>query len=167
MKIAVTYHALERYRARVEGAAGFSDESLRSIIRDLVIWGFELGAVRPHPTEKDRRIIPFKSGETVLYLSIGKNTTTFRADLAVIGVVFEKEVTQGKVGMGVTLQDVAPVLKNFIAANPGPPRFAVFIGSEEGSIEHYRVRTSEELKAIIFTRQPGAGELAIYQLLDE
>lgn len=175
MKIAVTSHAVDRYRERVEGAKGFNDESLREIIRDIVRKGFDMGMVRPHTTEKSRRIIPFQSGDSVLYLSIGNNTTNYPADLAVIGVLYEKEVTPGKVTMGVTLGDVLPELKNAKRRievgeegnNRGTtPRFLLFIGPVDKTIDQYRAANVQELRRILHTRKPKPEEVSIYQLIE-
>ena len=107
MRVAVTDHAVDRFIDRVAGAKGFMRESVRQIIRKLVEDGFTEQQVRPHPLDKSRRVIPFKSGESILFLSLGPNTTSFKdAEVAVISVLFEHEVTEGKVGMNVKLEDV-------------------------------------------------------------
>lgn len=165
MKIAVTNHAVDRYQQRVEGAKSFDRESIRSIIRFLVDQGFENGMVFPHPTEMERRIIPFKSGESILYLSIGQNTTNFEADVAVIGVVFEKDVTEGKIGIGVVLEDALKRLKEFKVADDKPPRFIVTVGGAN-SIETYRFKSDEELKTFMSSRSDQT-LVDIYELLEE
>lgn len=161
MKLAVTSHAVKRYQERVEGAEVFDDESVRKIIHDLVCEAWGTGAVRPHPTISDRRIIPFQSGRSILYFSVGPNTTSFEADVAVIGVLFEKDLTQGKVGTGATIGDVVkgvtvvPVLSR-------PPRFIVLVG-EEDSIEVVRLVDEEKLQQWLANR--GAADAAhVYEL---
>ena len=127
MKTAVTNHAVDRYRDRVDGAKGFDRESIRESIREIVADGFKAKVVRDHPTERDRRVIPFKSGESILFLSIGPNNTTFEADLAVISVLFEHELTEGRKGGFGTLEEVAPQLKDMRVEEKWPP-LIVFVG---------------------------------------
>lgn len=159
-RVAVTNHAVDRYQERVDGAKDFDKESVRSIIRDLVAQGFESGTVLPHPTEAERRIIPFKSGASVLYLSIGPNTTTFEAEFAVIGVLFEKEVTMGKIEMGITLEDVASeALSKVKPTKRSPPAWIVFVG--EGDVEMYEARTLEEVLDLLADRKE---YLRVYRL---
>ena len=160
MKIAITNHAVDRYIERAEGAKGFEKESVREVIRKLVIDGFKEGVVRDHPTWKNRRIVPFKSGDSILYLSIGPNTTSYPADLAVIGVLYEKEATSGKVGMSVTLGDIAPQLKD-VTTSSSHPRYAVFVGVGE-TIEHYRMNERTEVEELLKRR--GSAEAAVYVL---
>lgn len=164
MKIAVTSHAVSRYKERVEGAKEFETESVRNIIRDLVSKGFSEGAIAPHPYEPDRRIIPFKSGDSILYLSIGPNNTTFDADIAVIGVLFEHDVTQGKIGVGVTIGDTAPNLKDMQDVISKPTnQFMVFIGSDE-SIEMYKVKDLRSMKTFMEWRKPERKNTYVYEL---
>ena len=159
MRTAVTNHAVDRYRDRVDGAKGFERESIRDRIRELVEEGFKENAVRDHPTEQDRRIIPFKSGESILFLSIGPNTTTFDADLAVISVLFERELTEGRKGGFGTLEEVAPQLKELKVEN----RWAllvVFVGGPD-SIEYYKFSSREELHQWAQQRKPKS--IAVYE----
>jgi hypothetical protein len=160
MRTAVTNHAVDRYRDRVDGANGFERESIRERIREIVEEGFKENAVRDHPTERDRRIIPFKSGESILFLSIGPNTTTFEADLAVISVLYERELTDGRKGGLGTLDEVAPQLKE-MKVEAKWDDIIVFVG-EPGSIEWYSFASREELQAWTDVRKPE--RFSIYRL---
>jgi len=164
--IAVTGHAVKRYQERVEGAGVFDDESVRSIIRDLVIEGFDSGLVQPHPTMNERRIIPFKSGKSILYLSIGPNLTSFEADLAVIGVLFEHDLTSGRVGTGATLGDVAP-LKALLPVPIQPPQYVVLVGGED-TIEEYRImeKDTNGLRSWLGHKNIRPDAVHIYKLMD-
>jgi hypothetical protein len=159
MKTAVTNHAVDRYRDRVDGAKGFDRESIRESIREIVADGFKAKVVRDHPTERDRRVIPFKSGESILFLSIGPNNTTFEADIAVISVLFEHELTEGRKGGFGTLEEVAPQLKNMRVEEKWPP-LIVFVG-EPDSIESYKFFSREELHAWAQRRKPE--KIAVYE----
>lgn len=160
MKIAVTNHAVDRYRERVPGAADLEDESVRDVIRDRIEAAFRAGMVKDHPTEAQRRIIPFKAGDSMLYFSIGPNTTKILADFAVIGVLYEKEL--GRVGMGVTLETVAPGLRKMTPAAPAPPEYIVRIG-----IESYDARDDDELQKLLRRRNPNPRDVLLYELRRE
>jgi hypothetical protein len=161
MRVAVTDHAVKRFRERVEGAASFDEDSVRLLIRSLVHDGFVEGSVRPHPKKFGRRIIPFSSGSSVLYLSLGPNETKVPADFAVVGVMFEKELG-GKVESGVTLGDVFPTLVKMNLAK-APPRFIGCI-VEDGVEERYDLGGVRELRRLA----ANLGEkLRVYQLLDD
>lgn len=107
--IAVTNHAVDRYRERVDGAKVLDKESARSIIRKLVEEGFTTGSVSENPHYRGRMMVPFVSGKSVLYLSIGDNNTSHDGELAVIGVLYEHETTGGKIGTGATIEDALRV----------------------------------------------------------
>jgi hypothetical protein len=159
MKVAVTNHAVDRYVDRVEGAKGFEREAVRESIRKIVEDGFAEGMVRPHPLEEDRRVVPFKSGESILYLSLGPNNTSFLdADLAVISVLFEHELTSGKVGMGVRLEDISNLGQMKVSKKV--PRFVVHIG-----IEEYKVMTVEDLQ--LFLAEKKGQDVKVYELKEE
>jgi hypothetical protein len=160
MIVAVTNHAVDRFLERVEGAKGFERESVRIRIREIVELGFSEGAVRPHPYEEDRRIVPFKSGDSILYLSIGPNTTNYRdAEVAVISVLFEHEITAGKIGLGTKIEDSNPGIHFLVARHPPP--YAVFVG-EDPTIEVYRLKTETALEEL---RRKKTGQIIdVYQL---
>lgn len=169
MKISVTNHAVDRYLERVEGAKGFYRESVRDQIRKLVEDGFQEGAVRPHPEDPVKRIIPFKSGESTLFLSIGPDTTGRDGDLSVISVLYEHEATPGKMGLSVTLGDIVRLLDERLPKldpNPKHPRYILFVGPVETTMERYTFKDEEELRYIIRTRKPKVDEVAIYQLIE-
>jgi hypothetical protein len=165
MNISVTNHAVDRYLERVESAKGFYRESVREQVRRIVEDGFTEGAVRPHPQDSNKRIIPFRSGPSILYLSIGPDTTGRGGDLSVISVLFEHEVTTGKVGIGLTLGDLFPQLE-LKAAPPQHPRYLLFIGPVATTAERYVFKDEEELRRIIDTRKPKVDEVAIYMLIE-
>lgn len=160
MRTAVTNHAVDRYKDRVDGAKGFNRESIRERIREIVEEGFREKAVRDHPTERDRRIIPFKSGESILFLSIGPNTTTFEADLAVISVLFERELTGGRQGGFGSIEDVAPHLKDLKVLTKWDD--IVIVVGEPGSIEWYSFPSREEFWKWADVRKPV--RFAVYKL---
>jgi hypothetical protein len=160
MRIAVTDHAVTRYKERVPGADVLEDETVRSIVREKVEEGFRDGLVRDHPTHHDRRIIPFKAGQSILYFSLGPNkSTTIRADLAVIGVLFEKEL--GKQDLGVTLGDVQPL--DIVIPKKRPPRFMVQVGAKEAE-ELYRIEDEKGLEELFERRRPEPDSVLVYEL---
>jgi hypothetical protein len=165
MKVAVTNHAVDRYLERVDGARGFHRESVRDQIRRIVEEGFDLGFVRDHPLDSDRRVIPFRSGDTLLFLSIGPNTTSYEADLAVIGVLYEKELSYGKVGMGLRLGDLFPELQDR-PLQEKKPQYLLLVGPVESTIERYFVASESDLREIVNTRKPKVEEVTIYQLIE-
>lgn len=156
MRIAVTNHAVDRYRERVPWAEGLMDESVRDIIRDRVSEGFENMMVREHPTVPDRRIIPFKAGSSILYFSLGPNTTRVAADVAVIGVLYEKEL--GRTDLGITLGQALPELTT-IEVRRHAPDYLVRIG-----LESYEVYDDLELKDLLQRRQPNPRDVRLYVL---
>lgn len=165
MKIAVTHHAVDRYLERVEGAKGFHRESVRDQIRTIVEEGFELGFVRDHPLDPDRRVIPFRSGETLLFLSIGPNTTSFEADLAVIGVLYEKELSYGKVGLGLRLGDLFPEVQDK-PLQEKKPQYLLLIGPTETTVERYFLKDEAALREIVERRTPKVEDVTIYRLIE-
>lgn len=165
MRIAVTKHAIDRFRERVEGAEGFQDESVRRQIRKIVEDGLRFGVVKDHPLVSNRRVVPFKSGKTVLFLSIGPNTTDYKADTAVIGVLFENEVSEGKVGLGIRLGDLFPALRDMKVPEK-KPRFIMYVGPVESTVERYLVQDEKELRSILATRTPKHDEVSLYGLID-
>jgi len=165
MRIAVTKHAVDRFRERVEGAKGFQEESIRRQVRKIVEDGLRLGVVQDHPLVANRRVVPFKSGETVLFLSIGPNTTDYEAETAVIGVLFEKEVSEGKVGMGIKLGDLFPALQG-LQVGEKKPRFIMFVGPTATTVEKYYLWDEKELREVLRTRAPKHDEVSLYGLID-
>lgn len=161
MKIAVTSHAVDRFRERVDGASHFEKESIRNAIRNLVEQAFDIGAVSGHPHNPNRRMIPFKSGKSVLYLSIGPNDTQFDAEVAVISVLYENEITDGMVGMGVS---VGEVLGSSLPMPQKPEnKFVVFVGSED-SVESYKVKDDESMDDFVRWRNPDPEKTLVYEL---
>lgn len=164
MKIAVTNHAVERYLERVEGAKGFEREPIRQVIRDLVEKGFSERAVRDHPYDPARRIVPFLSGKSVMYLSIGPNLTNYEADVAVIGVLYERELTGGRQGLGVSLGDVHPELAAKREKEPAP-KFLVFIGKWP-TVEYYGKDTLKDIDGVVSERGVDRSLVRIYKLIE-
>jgi hypothetical protein len=165
MKIAVTNHAVDRFAERARGVKGFERDSIRTMVRQIVEDGFKENVVRDHPQYKDRRIIPFRSGESILYLSIGKNTTSFPGDVAVIGVLYEHEMTLGQIGIGTTLGDKFPDLKD-IPTDNFHPKYRVFVGSGD-TIESYSFNEKKEVRELLSKRQVPMSEVAIYRLVED
>lgn len=163
--VAITKHAVDRFMERVEGAEGFCEKSIRDQIHRIVAEGYCLGVVRDHPLVTNRRVIPFKSGDTVLFLSIGPNTTDFDAEVAVIGVLYEKEMTEGRVGLGVKLGDLFPDLHANVTTT-NKPRFLLFIGPVGTTIERYYIKDEIELRDVIRNRAAKPGEVSLYELID-
>ena len=162
MNIAITNHAVERFMERVEGAQKFEPDSVRVIIRYLVEQGFKEGALSQHPFMYDRRMVPFKSGNSILYLSLGPNTTDHEGDLTVIGVLFEQEATGGKSSLGVTIGDIFKELGD-MASLPTNHKYVLFVGSEE-SIESYKVKDDKEMETFLEWRKPVPGKTFVYVL---
>lgn len=159
MKIAVTNHAVDRYIDRVKGAKGFEREAVRDSIRKIVEDGFAEGMVQPHPLEEDRRVVPFKSGESILYLSLGPNTTTYKeADLAVISVLYEHELTPGKVGLDITLEDVASDIRK-VKTSRIVPQFIVVVD------DYIETKVIDEYALVEFVKAQREGaRIDIYEL---
>jgi hypothetical protein len=162
MKFAVTNHAVDRYKERVEGADQFDDDSVRQIIRSLVKDGFRNNAVRPHPRHRGKQIIPFTSGKSVLYISIGPNETGFDGEFAVVGVLFEKDITEGKVEMGVTLGDKFPQL-----SQRKTPRYHVLISNGVNEPDRISFGGERELQKFLSKQKPEQERTSIYVLVDE
>lgn len=162
MNIAITNHAVERFMERVEGAQNFEPESVRVIIRYLVEQGFKEGALADHPFAASKRMIPFKSGNSILYLSLGPNLTSHEGDLTVISVLYEQEVTGGKSGLGVTLGDVFKDLADTTAV-PMNHEYVVFVGSAE-SIESYKIKDDAEMKTFLEWRNPDLQKTFVYKI---
>jgi len=167
MKIAVTVHAVKRYKERVQGADVMTDESVREVVREKVEAGFRDGLVRDHPTEPERRIIPFQAGLDMLFFSIGPNTSeTIVADLAVIGVLYEKELG-GKKSTGLVLGDVNPKLKEVQLPKKNPPRFILQIDhGGDNTIETYRLKDRKEVLELLERRRPDPEQVLVYELSD-
>lgn len=165
MKIAVTNHAVDRYLERVEGAKGFERESIRQVIRDLVAKGFAEGEVQDHPYDDARRIVPFQSGKSVLFLSLGPNLTNYEAEMAVIGVLFERELTGGKKELGVRLGDVAPALAEKKVKREPAPKFIVFIGKWP-TIEYYGKDALKDIDALVAERGVDRSLVRIYKIIE-
>lgn len=160
MKFAITDHAVQRYVERAEGARDLSTGAVRMLIQERLDEAFQRGEVRDHPSEAGRKIVPFRSGASSLYFSLGPNKTQFAGDMAVIGVLYDRElggITKGS--MGVTLGDIAPELMKVV---PAPlqtdPKYIVRIGTES-----YDVKDDGDLKDLLQRRQPRADQVVIYQ----
>ena len=161
MKVAITDHAVTRYVERVQGAKDLSTDSVRMVIQELIDEAFATGNVRNHPSEGGRKIVPFKSGNANLYLSLGPNETRFPGDFAVIGVVFDRELG-GVGGMGVKLGELAPALKaiqpKVQTLSDDTAKFIVRIGTES-----YDVKDDADLKDLLHRRQPRPDQVTVYQ----
>jgi hypothetical protein len=162
-KVAVTDHAVDQYRERVEGAKELTKESIRDLIRKHVAQGFATKTVKEHPTESKKRIISFVVGSNTLWISIGPNETSFPGDIAAITVMFETEM-HGRKGMGVTLGDALPALRELHVLQPAPviPRYIVRIGT--GGSESYDIEGDEELQDLLDRREPDPRSVFIYEL---
>lgn len=156
MNVAVTDHAVGRYKQRVQGATDLERESVRGIIRSIVETAFKEGQVRNHPTSQSKRVAPFQSGGSTLYLSLGPNKTRIPGELAVVSVLFEKEL--GKVGLGVTLGDVTDVVVQ-VDRKP-PPRFVLLVGAD--GLEKYVFWEADKMSSFLAERKPG--EHFVYEL---
>jgi hypothetical protein len=161
MKVAITHHAVERFMERVEGASKFEKESIRSIIQYLVEQGFTERVVSRNPTYGDRRVVPFKSGGSILYLSLAPNTTAHTGEVAVVSVLYEHEISDGKVGLGVTLGDIAPEIGNMEPVIQ-EYQYMVYIGSED-SIERYKIKDTNALEEFLKVKKPEDGRIYLYE----
>ena len=106
MQIAITNHAVERYRQRVPNAAKLDDDAIRRVIRELVDEASVGGSIQKHPGYPDRRMVVFHMGPEKFYLALGPNESDrelFPGEWAVIGLLFSREV--GQRGTGATIGD--------------------------------------------------------------
>jgi hypothetical protein len=158
MRLAITDHAVQRYVERAQGAKDLSTGSVRMLIQEMVEDAHCHGKLRDHPTESGKQIIPFKSGQSTLYLSLGPNKTQFPGDVAVISVLYDKELG-GKIEMGVTLGEALPALKTFLPADKAPPKYIVKLSGETTE-----VRDEEELRKLLQEKQPKPEKLLVYEL---
>lgn len=161
MRIAITDHAVQRFQERVEGAGSFDADSVRELIRNLVLEGFREGAVRGHPQHYGKRIVPFTSGPSVLYLSLGPNETSVPADFAVVNVMFEKELG-GKIEIGATLGDAFPTITKMDVTKRAPRFIAVL--RRDGVEDHYDIGGVRELRRAL---KDSAESVQVYELLEE
>ena len=104
----------------------------------------------------------------MLFFSIGPNTSeTVVADLAVIGVLYDKELGGGKRSTGVTLGDVAPALKDVPKSKKSPPRFIVQIDhGGEDTIETYKLKEQKDVEELLERRKPDPEQVLVYELSD-
>lgn len=158
MKLAITDHAVQRYVERAQGARDLSTDSVRMLIQEMVEDAIAQGTLRAHPMEKEKQIVPFKSGLSTLYLSLGPNKTQYPGQLAVVSVLYDKELG-GKVQIGVTLGEALPALKNFIPAEKSPPKYVVRIAAEL-----FDINDEDELKKLLQDKQPNPEQLLVYEL---
>lgn len=165
MKLAVTDHAVSRYRERVQGAAELEDESIREVVRSKITQALADGSVRPHPTEKDRRIVPFKAGESHLFFSIGPNKTSHPGELAVIGVLYDRELG-GQGQMTIPLIEKAPLLKDVRIEPPRPAKYVVLFYYGRSDHEFILVKDDQELNQVLSTRRPDPNGVFIYEHQD-
>lgn len=168
MQVAVTNHAVERYKQRVPKADKLDNEAIRQVIRERVDEAFDQGTVRPHPgNHPDRRMIAFTVGQENVYLALGPNITDVPGEWAVIGLLFDREV--GQKGIGSTIGDIVPEeLKQKlaeVAATPRTVKYLVRIGGT-GSKEVYEASDNDALKNLLARRQPKPDEVEIFERRD-
>lgn len=166
MQVAVTNHAVERYRQRVASANKLDEESARTVIRDMVLDAFDHGAMQNHPENQKQRLIPFTNGSDKLNLVLGPNSTDYPGEWAVVSVLYDREI--GKGSTGVTLGDVTPeAKKQELAAQTKAKksRYLVRVGGE-ASKELYFVADGDELKNLLSRRQPKPDEVEVFERRD-
>lgn len=167
MKIAVTNHAVERYRLRVPSAAKLDDEAIRQVIREMIRTAFDNKTVRDHPGYPERRMVTFSVGQEKLYIALGPNETDYPGDWAVLGVLYDREV--GQKNIGTTIGDVIPdELKKKLTETTltsKKSRYLVRVGGG-GSKEIYDVGDGEDLKKLLARRQPNPDDVEVFERRD-
>lgn len=162
-QVAVTNHAVERYRQRVVSANKLDEESARTIIRDMVDAAFQKGSIQDHPDNQRQRLIPFTVGSDRLNLVLGPNSTDYPGEWAVVSVLYDREIGRG--GTGVTLGDVLSDEKKqeLVAQTKAKKaRYLVRIGGAS-SKEIYEAADGSELKDLIARRQPRPADVEVFE----
>ncbi len=125
MKLAITDHAVDRFIERVRGAERLSRESARDRIRLIVADAVRRDELRQHTADPDQKLCPFLDSEgNVLEICIGRNTTGFPGDFAVISILVGKQKTTPSrpfvEPLAVKLGDKFPQLKELISQPAAP-----------------------------------------------
>lgn len=164
IQIAVTNHAVDRYRQRVVTAAKLDNEAIRTTIRSLVDDAFDKKTVRDHPGYPHRRLIPFKVGIEQMHIALGPNETEFPGEWAVIGVLFDREVGQKSVG-GATLGDIFPeeVKQSIMEASKTPTKSKYLVRIGGSTKETYEVKDDDELEDLLHRRMPRPDDVEVFQ----
>jgi hypothetical protein len=165
MNIAVTNHAVERYKERVAGADVLTTDAVRETIRHRVREAFKKGLVKDHPGHPERRMVEVVAGQDELVLALGPNDTKFPGEWAVIGVLFKREL--GRKTTGATLADKIPAsvwaeLQKVV--DERFPRFIVRIGHGRFQPETHDVQNDEALEELLKMRNARPQDVAIYEL---
>jgi len=164
MQLAITNHAVERYKLRVPNASKLEDNVVRRIIHKEVEEADADGRIKPHPGYPDRRMVSFTAGKENMFLALGPNNTGVPGEWAVIGVLFDREL--GKNGIGATLGDaVSEEMKKQIADAITAPRttqYLIRIGGA-GSKEIYDARDDQELGDLLNRRHPRPEDVEIFE----
>lgn len=166
MNIAITNHAVERYRERVPGSQKLSDDAIRMLIRDIVEPAFDNGLVQDHPGYPERRLVWFTVGKDSLCFALGPNDTKYPGEWAVIGTLHDRET--GKTGSGATIGDVVPEsVKQAVAeaaGKPQKPRYLLRIRrSPKEAGEVYDVKDDEELGDLLNRRRPDPDQVEVFE----
>lgn len=163
--VTVTQHAVQRYAKRAPDADHIDTESLRSLMKKMAEEAIVEGRMLPHPTDKERRIIPFKVGDENLHFILGPNLTTHHGDWALIGVIYDKE-QGGKQGVGAVVGDLfseetRKALSEKVAATPKKKaRFLVRIASTK---ETYEAVDLPDLIDLLTRRQPNPDDVEVFE----
>lgn len=160
MQLAITNHAVERFKERVASAEVLTDDAVRSVIRMRVSAAFAEGTVRDHPGHPERRMIPFPVGQEELILALGPNDTKFPGEWAVIGVLHAREV--GKKMSGATIGDlISDSLRSKLQekVQPKKAQFLVRIGGAE----MYDVHDKDDLDELLKRRNPRPEDVEVFE----
>jgi hypothetical protein len=161
MLLAITNHAVERFKERVVSADILTDDAVRAVIKMRIEAAFLDGAVMDHPGFPERRLVPFQAGKDDLVLALGPNDTKFPGEWAVIGVLHSREV--GRRSSGATLGDtVSSELREKLKQKvlQQKTKFLVRIG---GSTETYDVKDEAELEGLLDRRNPSPDDVEIFE----
>jgi hypothetical protein len=167
MRIAVTNHAVERYQERVPGASKLNAEAVRNIIRSLYVEAVENNTTREHPGYPDRAMVPFSAGREQMFLAVGPNKTKFPGDIAVLGVLYDREV--GRSGVASIGDHLSEETKQKLAQFQVIKRtkFLIRINrSTRTPKEVYDALDEEELECVLKNRAPDLNEVEIFQRVD-
>lgn len=161
MQLAITNHAVERFKERVGSADILTDDAVRSVIKMRVEAAFLDGTVMDHPGFPERRLIPFQVGQDTLVLALGPNDTKFPGEWAVIGVLHSREV--GRKSSGATLGDTISSSMREQLLQKVLPQKSKFLVRISGGPEMYDVKDEEDLDALLARRKPKPEDVEIFE----
>lgn len=173
MKLAITDHAVDRFIERVRGAEKMKREEVRDRIRLLIMAAGQSGEAHKSATDPDQRLIPFKDSEgNELSICIGKNTTGFPGDVAVISILTgkPKEIPSRPFvePLAVKLGDKFPQLKELVSKPTPEPasqtHWSKFIMHLKETPGLFYLKSEEELIEMLTKLKLKPEQVSLYRL---